>query len=388
MKILIICSCLEPGKDGVGDYVAILGKELLSQHKEAAFLAINDPYVAEDIEELREKIPTLRLNANNSWKHRMSRSKKWISEFDPDHILWQIVLYAYHPKGLPVISVHSISNLLKNCSGVSLMFHELWIGGDKEDSLTHKCIGEIQKLLIRWLVYEINPLLLFTSNITYIDLLRKVGLNSDLLPIFSNIPFVTGAKDQFINYLESQGYIVPEKSLKLGLFGRIPFSWQSQKFIDQIKKVSPDLSVFLFVAGRSDQMSADELGTLLKKDLPNLNFIGLGEQSTVIISGFLQFMDVGIAMGTSQTIGKSGVFAAYTEHGLPAILTGVEKQYYVGKREINKTMDHETFKLNDSLSEIIKTKKKMCPKNTRTEVASTLIHSLNSCKSRQVFGYS
>ena len=48
MNIAFICGSLEPGKDGVGDYLQRLGLELLQQGHKVSLIAIHDHFVVED----------------------------------------------------------------------------------------------------------------------------------------------------------------------------------------------------------------------------------------------------------------------------------------------------------------------------------------------------
>lgn len=372
MRIIIICGCLEPGKDGVGDYVRILAKELFLLGVKPFLLAVNDHYISSE-EMDHGEMQSYRLPANQDWREKMANSKKWINKIHPQHIVWQFVIYAYHPRGLAFWPIYLLKNLLYKYSKVSIMFHELWIGAAKEDRLIDKFTGEIQRLLIKWLVRELNPETVFTSNTTFINLLKNQGIESNLLPVFSNIPFVSGAKLEFIQDLKRQNADIPEGALKLGLFGRIPYSWEKKKFIDQVKKISEAIPVVLFIAGKSDRSTAEEIAVFGANYLPSLKIVSLGEMSVPMISGFLQYVDFGITMNAPQTIGKSGVFAAYTEHGLPVIKAGFNREYSSNDETTENTVDHPIVELNEMFFEKLKTARKLHPKNTRTEVANKFL---------------
>ena len=48
MKIIFLCGSLEPGRDGVGDYVLLLSGELVRQGHQASIIALNDVYLQEE----------------------------------------------------------------------------------------------------------------------------------------------------------------------------------------------------------------------------------------------------------------------------------------------------------------------------------------------------
>ena len=379
MKILFICGCLEPGKDGVGDYVKVLGKELSFPDISVAILAINDFYVSEEKEEVLEDVLVFRLSAQSKWRTRIDRSKIWINKFKPDHISWQFVLYAYHPKGLPVKPVYLVINLLKNFHNVSIMFHELWIGAAREDSLTNKLTGKIQKLLISFMLQDLNPFQVFTSNTTYSRMLQKLGIKCKVLPLFSNILFVPGGREYFIEFLQDNNIDVPMNSLKIGHFGRIPFSWQRQKFYEELRKISSP--VVFFIAGRSDQMMPKEFEDELIKQMPYLQVVNIGEHPSHIISGFLQYMDFGLSLNAPQILGKSGVFAAFREHGLPAVIAGMDKNYL----ENTSLYDYQDpLKINlEDFAKKCKEVRKSQPKNTRKEISEQFFQALIGREKRE-----
>ena len=45
MRIVFICGSLEPGRDGVGDYVRHLAVAVAQQGHETAAVALRDPFV-------------------------------------------------------------------------------------------------------------------------------------------------------------------------------------------------------------------------------------------------------------------------------------------------------------------------------------------------------
>ena len=48
MKIAFLCGSLEPGFDGVGDYVRMLASEVIVQGHQAVIVAINDTHLKKE----------------------------------------------------------------------------------------------------------------------------------------------------------------------------------------------------------------------------------------------------------------------------------------------------------------------------------------------------
>lgn len=379
MKILFICGCMEPGKDGVGDYVQILSKELVLRHKEVAILAINDLYLSEDKEVIRDDIEVLRLTAQSTWKSRINKLEHWINKVKPHRISWQFVLYAYHPKGFPFLPVYLITRSLKEYRNVSIMFHELWIGAAREDSFTNKITGKIQKLIISLMLQNLNPDQVFTSNFTYSRLLQKLRIDSIVLPLFSNIPFVPGGREFFTDFLQQKDINIPKDFVKIGHFGRIPFIWQRQRFFEELRKIKAP--VVFFIAGRSDQMTPVAFEKELKLQMPFLQVINIGEQPAQMISGFLQYIDLGLTLNAPQLLDKSGVFAAFREHGLPAVIAGVDKNY-LKETSLNDHQDPLKIELDD-FAQMVKKVKRSLPNNTRKEISKEFLQVLQGREKRE-----
>ena len=77
MRILFICGCLQPAKDGVGDYVRSLAESCILQGNECAAIALNDPYVAQTAESVlpagETQLISLRLPSTMPWSQRIHK---------------------------------------------------------------------------------------------------------------------------------------------------------------------------------------------------------------------------------------------------------------------------------------------------------------------------
>jgi hypothetical protein len=101
MKISFLCSCIEPGRDGVGDYVAQFARTLASSGHVCQIVALGDPYVSAPtadswqgsaVEILR--IPSTQWRAGN-----IGAADAALRRFDPDWTSLQMVSYGYEQRG-------------------------------------------------------------------------------------------------------------------------------------------------------------------------------------------------------------------------------------------------------------------------------------------------
>ncbi|HET9276923.1 MAG TPA: hypothetical protein VFN95_02020, partial [Flavitalea sp.] len=179
MKVLFLSGCLEPGQDGVGDYVRRLAMEMIHQGHETVAIAINDGFVSDAtfiLEEIdQHHLPVYRIPA--SWPEIAKKRKirNWILEFNPDVISIQFVSYSFHKRGLPF---QVMRQLREACKGYKahIMFHELWIGMEVNASLKEVLIGRMQKFLIKRFIKTLEPVLIHTHTDLYKNQLVKMGV--------------------------------------------------------------------------------------------------------------------------------------------------------------------------------------------------------------------
>src|ERR1700688_1004788 len=104
MKIAFLCSNLEQGLDGVGDYTRRLASELIRQGHPAMVVALNDQYISETTLENQEcegtAVSTLRLPRAKPWGERIREIRQRLDDFQPQWISFQFVTFSYQRKGL------------------------------------------------------------------------------------------------------------------------------------------------------------------------------------------------------------------------------------------------------------------------------------------------
>lgn len=309
MKIILICSSLEPDRDGVGDYARRLGAALIKNKNQVALLALNDRYVsmlaennqtADGLEMAVLRVPQQTLTENTQ------QIKSWIANFNPDWLSLQYVIFGYHPKGLPF----GLSKQLRAIGGSRrwhIMFHELWLGMAAEESAKLKAWGMVQRYLIKSLVSNLKPGAIHTQTKLYQQHLAKMGFQAGYLPIFSNIP-VKPDRNTAAN----------DADISLIVFGLI----HTGAAIDQLAAEAAQyahrhhIPVKLTFVGHCGSEQDKWAAVWQQAGLPVTIH---GQQPADKISILLQQASLGISSTAVAVVEKSGAFAAMRNHSLPVL---------------------------------------------------------------------
>jgi hypothetical protein len=319
MKILFLCGSLEPGRDGVGDYVRRLSGELLKKGHHISAIALNDQHTCEAFFGTQmsedENLKVLRLPSVWNTSQRFARAEQWVNEFNPDWVSLQFVPFAYHKKGLPFFLSKQIFGF-----GIGrrwhIMFHELWVGMNAESSQKIQLWGKCQKYLIKSLIYKLRPEVIHTQSSLYQAQLKRLAFHSQLLPLFANIPCKSELNKEFFedkNNISSQ-----RQNISLVVFGTIhPNAPIESLASDAALYAEKHLSIVtLIIIGRCGSEQNRWAQTWQAAGLP-VNI--LGEQPPETISKTLQRASFGVATTPIAQIEKSGTVAAMLEHGLSVV---------------------------------------------------------------------
>ena len=315
MKILFVCSCLEPGFDGVGDYTRRLAAGLVKQGVATGIISINDSYVNNISTTTQQSdgvtIPVMRVPSSFfNQKKYINEVRQYVDQFSPDWMSLQFVPFGFHAKGL---STGLAKSLLTISAGRAwhIMFHELWVGIAKEESQKLVWWGRLQGLLIKSLIKTLQPKVIHTQTMLYRSLLNQMGLKAGYLPLFGNIPI-----DSYITLkdkLKTEGNII-----ELVVFGLIhdgapidTLAMDAAHYSAQKNK-----SVKLTFIGRCGPEQGRWAAAWRAAGLP---VTILGEQPAERISSVLSNSTMGVSATATAVIDKSGTVAAMREHGLPVL---------------------------------------------------------------------
>ena len=111
MNIATICSSLELGRDGVGDYSRYLARECVRQGHLQSIIALNDRHCSQqitgtlgksdgDATEAGASVPILRLPNTDSWENRTREAGAFLQKQTPDWLSLQFVCYGFNDKGI------------------------------------------------------------------------------------------------------------------------------------------------------------------------------------------------------------------------------------------------------------------------------------------------
>jgi len=234
------------------------------------------------------------------------------------------------------------------------MFHELWVGGYAESSWKERLIGAVQRGGILGMVRGLNPALATTSNASYAWLLEDIAPDTELLPLFGNIPV---AEEPDWAWIESECRAagVPldgetrQATWIFAMFGTFHEIWPEEPLFSKILEAAEGINKKVVVA-TIGRLGAGETHweDLCGRYAGRIQFLNLGEQCPKRISAFLRAADFGIASMPWQLVEKSGTTASMLEHGLPVIVN--RDDIHFDQLEHVETR-HGLIKMNSRLSE-------------------------------------
>lgn len=321
-KILFICSSLEPGKDGVGDYTCKLAITLKKSGHYTAIIALNDRRMEGvawqgEQEDDEFSLPVLRLSSKLDWQKRVEAARAYVADFNPDWISLQYVPFGYHLKGLPFL----LSNrLIQIAIGAKwhIMFHELSV--NREQSLKFRAWSFLQVKIIQHLVSKLKPAVIHTNTELYRYRLHEMGISATVLPLFSNISKIDFGKYKHLDQQVPSFLVKHRQNHIIGtLFGNFDYQrWDLESLLNKFTYGFTKKRVVITSIGRMS--SGEHHWNLLKHAYPQIIFLKLGAQTPEFISYWLSsYTDFGLLTTLPELAGKSGSFMAFKEHGVPVL---------------------------------------------------------------------
>ena len=351
MKIIFICSSLEPGKDGVGDYTRLLAAELIRQGHLTAIIALHDKFVKDNAaisgEQPQGKIsvPVLRLSSEAVWKNKTALANEYINTWNPDVISLQYVPYGFHKKGLPFQLARYLPSLGRNRKW-HIMFHELWQGEGKASSFKEKLIGFVQKRIVSQLMNGLQAKQSFTNSLFFRTCLLNEKIESRLAPVFSNLASSTIANDVLLKKLPFPIQQSRSEYIVSCFFGSVRHHSELLRHILQLSSLVNATGKKLFITHLGKGCLHSEILEGLTKH--GIGFSILGEQNEYDITGFFAGIDLGLSTYPKVLFEKSGSIAAMLNNRLPVIL--LRKGFEDDTRVINELKEIEDI---DDINEFI-----------------------------------
>ncbi|SDT05506.1 Glycosyltransferase involved in cell wall bisynthesis [Mucilaginibacter mallensis] len=372
MKITFICASLEPGRDGVGDYVRRLACEIIKQGHKAEAVALNDPYVAlikKDIQWLHTVgLSVFRLSSSLSMADRYKYLHNRLETFDPDMVSLQYVGFGFNKYGLPIDILLKLRKTL-NKRRLHLMLHELWCGMAITAGQKEKILGETQKFFLKTMIKGLKPEAIFTSIEPYQSFLQNIGIKAIVVPIFGNVPANEECNENDWQHLVDETGLSslvtnPQAWLTLGFFGTT-YSCQGLDELLELAALAAKsgglkLGV-IFIGNNRDQHTLD-----LIKTMPNTTFWQTGALSTGKINRCMQLINIGVVTSPVDGINKSGSALAWMERGIPVLISKADKHYKEGA--MAKQGIYQATSVNVILN-AYKTKDELVPVNNLKKAA-------------------
>jgi hypothetical protein len=373
MKIVFLCGSLESGRDGVGDYVRRLAGELIRKGHQIAAVALNDEYLVDKFigTQSLEGIELSVLRVPSVWpvKDRFEHAKSWIDKINPDLLSLQFVIFAFHPKGLPL----NLSKLLSKLGGSRswhIMFHELWVGMATNDTLKRSLLGEMQKVLIKTLIKRLRPKVIHTQCELFLGKLNQEGFFVKKLPLFSNIKVYSTNCTENYNLIQS---LDNELTFKFVLFGGLHPEAKLLELISALKYFckSRDKSFEFWYLGRNGEELSEHLRLLNQEKVAYKVY---GELDAKYISFLLSISSFGISTGSPEMIEKNGTVAAMLDHKLPVICIGRD---LLIRNAFKVQMLNGVFSLAD-VEQLLSERPDISSSRTLPEIAATFIDDLQT----------
>jgi hypothetical protein len=311
-SLVFISGCLEPGRDGVGDYTRTLAAECARRGHRVGLLSLAEPGPATDGP--GDGLPSLRLTPGQWREGGGARARRWLGDFSPDWACLQFVPYSFDRRGLFRGSIGPLADLLGAARRRQIFFHEIWIGSQVGAPLKARLIGWRQRSAVRELLGRLAPDCVHTSTGYYRDALATLGRRASILPMLGSVPDAGGEPLALPE--------VPAGALVCGHFGTLHPGWQPGDFLADFAALAASLGrpAALVAAGGLGpgeplfrQVAAEWEGRVKCLSLGRLDPGGLSR-------AFARF-DLAVTSVPWNLRGKSSSAAALREHGLRVAVT-------------------------------------------------------------------
>lgn len=378
MKILFICGGMEPGKNGVGDYIRRLAGELIRQGHQVAVMAINDRYVNTIIQKQQqdgqESICVLRFPSHMPWNDRLYKAKYFLENFHADWLSLQYVPHSFHDKGIPLALCKFLEKIQTKGVKWHFMLHELWVGELKTESFKFQIIRIIEQFILKKIIIKLDPKLIHTSNELYRNfLLYRLDLDAKILPVFSNINVIDKMTE--LNFNSDNLFVKNIKNDRnkyfiVTNFGSYYYKWWDIKnAISELKKKAELkgkelLLVSLGKISSEEKKHWDEFSKITKTLI-------LGIQSEEnIIAWLYYYTDMGIVTTPYLLLNKSGSFQALKSCNVPTL---VLKKSWLYRLPITVDQSEADYFFLEEDQKIIKNEEKIFVDSALVSITKNLI---------------
>jgi hypothetical protein len=142
MRLAFICSGLEPGRDGVGDFARTLARQCVAAGHEVRLASVRD-----ELSQDRSTANPVELRLADIFLHPAEARAlaAWLHDFQPDWASVQFTPFGFHPRGLGGRRAAFLRELLPAKTRREIMLHEIWLQPGPGGQLRHRALGWAQR---------------------------------------------------------------------------------------------------------------------------------------------------------------------------------------------------------------------------------------------------
>ena len=324
MRLVFLCSGLEPGRDGVGDFTRALARECAAAGHTVRLAAVRDEFGQE-------------LSSPNAGEFRqrdifrrpgeLRALAAWLRDFNPDWASAQFTPFGFHPRGLGGRRAGLLRELLPATTRRHIMLHEIWLQPGRGGALRHRALGWAQRRSVdAWTGSGWQPSVVHTQARLHQARLRARGVEAKLLPLCTTFkePDINpaAARAEVAAWLHLTGQKIAESGYWLGHFGA--FHAQNWNFTGFAEKVSahPKLAgrrACFLVLGRA--AAAKEALAQAAAVVKNADFYFVGELAEDKVPVAMRACDAAFTSTPWDIIEKSSAVAAWRALAVPVLVT-------------------------------------------------------------------
>lgn len=312
MRIAFVTGCLEPGRDGVGDYVRTLAAECARRGHEFRLLALAEPRAVAPRD---EPLPIRRQTLAETRADDGRSARTWLDAFAPEWTSLHFVPYAFDPRGLFAAKIPLLAHVASAASRRHVFFHETWIGFARGAAWKERAFGFLQRRSVARLLRATAPASVQTSNACYRRALATLGRDATVLPMFGSVPLQPDVAPAAI-----EG--VGAGDLLCGMFGALHPNWRHEPFLADFAELAASRGRrAVLVSAGSLRQGAPLFAQLAAQWRDRVAFVETGEQTPERLAAIFARFDFAVSTSPATLIGKSSSAAALREHGLRVVLT-------------------------------------------------------------------
>lgn len=340
MRIAFIGPTLRYGEDGIADYMQRLAGACANLGHDTHIIA----------------------TGRNNWLKRpketliaLDRAITNTQDFAPDVVSFQFDGRIFHPKAIYL--PYFLDRFRDLTPRRHLMVHESWEGDEPDARFRRKIKGLAQKYSFKHSLDKIAPEIIHASNPLYINHLKQLGESPIRLPLFSNIP----VSENFIQYDYSG-------KLDFVIFGDFRDQWDPSNFLLKLQEIKRPMHFH-----HIGQQRAPWIIESMKEACEGwASFTSHGKATIEQVSRLLLSSHFAISTYDGLNLPKSGVFAAYQDHGLSVIVPRAKS-----RAEIPPEIESDTIITSNEIEKIQNQRKRLNPQDTLMRVATQFLDDIN-----------